>query len=280
MIAHLNDTPLARAFSNQDVPTLANRGTLTPEHVIRTKRAPVFLQGDTEAELARYAADYRAYFEANRQPGQQCLNPAPCYGVWQGLGAISFGKSLKEARVIRDINDHSFEAILKAEQLGGYQALDEPTLFEIEYWELEQAKLKKGAGPAGLSGKVAFVVGLSPVLATAVAGQLKAAGAEVVEGRTGEDVEALVRRYGGLDLLVGNPGAIDQQVVDSALAFMQWGIDPLVINLGRTPVRVNTPLRCHQIEGELANNPEAVATLVGDLASASFNAIDAAIFKL
>ena len=71
------------------------------------------------------------------------LNPAPNYAVIEGLGVLSFGKDEKEAGIIHDIVSHTIEAVLRADKLGGYESISLHESFEMEYWELEQAKLKK-----------------------------------------------------------------------------------------------------------------------------------------
>lgn len=297
LVAHLNTDPLAVQFSNLDVVSLGNRGTLTPEHVIRTKRSPLFIEQDSEAELtqavASYSEHYRTYFTRNHSEGQICLNPAPCYALWQGRGAISFGNSLKQAQVIRDINDHTFEAILKAEQLGGYQALDEATLFELEYWELEQAKLKKGGAAPALTGKVALVNAIdkdtaSPVVA-AIVKQLQGLGATVVVAESIDAVGVAIGSYGGLDLLVQFDGT-DEPLLSAALPFLQLGIDPTLICIDARSeqgadsaglIELPDAIRRVQLDSGLASgsaDPGAVAALVGVLSDGSFS--DQAVVKV
>ncbi|MEH6824029.1 MAG: class II aldolase/adducin family protein [Motiliproteus sp.] len=305
LIAHLNDSPVAVHFSTLDVPSLSNRGTLTPEHVIRTKRAPLFLtgaefkgkeftgaasgaaleeagrdSGDLNAAVDRYAERYRDYFATHHSEGQICLNPAPGYAVWKDRGAISFGKSLKEAQVIRDINDHTFEAILKAEQLGGYQALDEATLFEIEYWELEQAKLKKGGGSLGLSGKVVLVTDAQTPLGEAVTRQLQSQGASVVACGSVADIETTVYTYGGLDILViTKPGA--DPLLKAAQPYLQEGIDPVLICIGCGLGSCSdaTPEGVRLVRLGKRAGPEGVAALAGLLSGELFSDLPAITAK-
>ena len=134
---------MAYSFANEDVENIATKGPLTPDHVIRTKRIPAILKDDFKSDLESYIEDYKKYFLENKTD-ETMLNPAPNFAILKGVGALSFGKNAKEAKIIQDINNHSFEAILKAQKLGGYKALSAKDIFDVEYWSLEQAKLKKG----------------------------------------------------------------------------------------------------------------------------------------
>jgi len=70
------------------------------------------------------------------------LNPAPNYAVIKGFGVVVFGKSEKEVTVINDVVEHTMTAVLRADMLGGYESISMEDSFAMEYWELEQAKLK------------------------------------------------------------------------------------------------------------------------------------------
>ena len=138
----INDSPMARYYASLGKETVS-RGVLTPEHIIRTKRIPLYLENEAiEEALDAYIQEYEAYF--NRFAKEEImLNPAPNYAVIKGLGIVSFGKNEKEAAIIHDIISHTMEAVLRADKLGGYQSISLHESFEMEYWELEQAKLKK-----------------------------------------------------------------------------------------------------------------------------------------
>ncbi len=232
VVARWDCDPASLAFSAlPGVEDIAIRGPLTPDHVIRTKRQPVILAGEPEAELQNYVENYRAYFERN-QSGQVCLNPAPCWGVWRGRGTLAFAPRLKEAGIIADIKDHTLWAIATAERLGGWRALPERDIFEVEYWELEQAKLGKGGNPLSLQGKIALVSGAASGIGKACVQALRAQGAvvaaldlnpelpgmfpeaevltrvgDVTDGEVlAEAVATTVRAFGGLDILVSNAG--------------------------------------------------------------------------
>lgn len=144
VVLHVNPSPLALHYANQkDLTTFATRGVLTPEHIIRTKRVPLVLEDDDiEGAIEAFKEEYKAYFEEFAKD-EICLNPAPNYAVIKGFGVVSFGKNEKEASILNDIIEHTMMAVLRADQLGGYQGISLKDCFEMEYWELEQAKLKK-----------------------------------------------------------------------------------------------------------------------------------------
>ena len=230
-ISILNDSNEAVNFSKQDIKSIAQRGPLTPDHVIRTKRIPAILGEDFKTDLQDYIRDYEQYFQ-NNKTDETLLNPAPNFAILEGNGTLSFGKNAKEANIIKDINDHTFEAILKAEKLGGYKALSAANIFEVEYWSLEQAKLKKGGSAPEFNGKVAVVTGAASGIGLAIAKMLNAKGAAVVALDINPDIESIfnkadmigvkcdltssddiqnaveiaVKSFGGIDIVVSNAG--------------------------------------------------------------------------
>ncbi len=141
---NINQTPLANYYASQpDLREFASRGVLTPEHIIRTKRVPLIMEDtDLEAGVARYMQEYEAYFKEFAKD-EVMLNAAPNYMVIKNLAVISFGNSPKEAAIVNDIVEHTMRAVLRADKLGGYKSISLADSFAMEYWELEQAKLKK-----------------------------------------------------------------------------------------------------------------------------------------
>lgn len=139
---HVNKSTLALFYASQkNLKEFATRGVLTPEHIIRTKRVPMVIEGDMEEAIYDFMGEYKNYFEEFSN-GQICLNIAPNYAVIKDFGVVTFGKNEKEARILNDIVEHTMLAILRADKLGGYQGISLKDCFEMEYWELEQAKLK------------------------------------------------------------------------------------------------------------------------------------------
>ncbi|MEN4044777.1 class II aldolase/adducin family protein [Sulfurimonas sp. NWX367] len=141
---NINQSPLAAYYASQpNLKEFASRGVLTPEHIIRTKRVPLVMEDtNLEAAVEKYMQEYKAYFE-KYATDEVMLNPAPNYMIIKNLAVISFGKDRKEAAIINDIVNHTMLAVLRADKLGGYQSISEKESFAMEYWELEQAKLKK-----------------------------------------------------------------------------------------------------------------------------------------
>ena len=140
---NINQTPLANYYASQEnLREFASRGVLTPEHIIRTKRVPLIMEDtDLEAGVATYMKAYKEYFNEHSN-GEVMLNSSPNYMVIKNLAVISFGKTPKEAAIINDIVEHTMKAVLRADKLGGYKSISIEDSFAMEYWELEQAKLK------------------------------------------------------------------------------------------------------------------------------------------
>ncbi len=234
VVASLDASPEAAGFSSRaDAAKLATRGPLTPDHTIRTKRIPAVIGADSGKSLAKFADDYRKYFEANAK-GETLLPPDPRWAVWPGHGVISFGATEGEAAVIRDIATHTWRTIQLTESAfaGGWKPLPAAKLFEIEYWDLEQAKLKTGGSAPIHQGKVAIVTGSAAGIGFACAESLAKQGAKVVgidlspeiveqmakiggigivanltdDAKVKEAVDGVVRQFGGLDILVSNAG--------------------------------------------------------------------------
>jgi rhamnose utilization protein RhaD (predicted bifunctional aldolase and dehydrogenase)/NAD(P)-dependent dehydrogenase (short-subunit alcohol dehydrogenase family) len=215
-----------------DMYTIANRGPLTPDHIIRTKRVPLLLTNDDAQSLDDYAAAYKKYFAEQSSAEHIMLDAAPRWAVWPGQGTLLFGVTVKDTAIIRDITRHTMNAVYSAEQLGGWQALGEKDLFEVEYWSLEQEKLKLGGKPKPMQGQVALVSGAAGGIGKACVERLLAEGAVVAaldinpkitemynrkdvlgiccDVTDGEQlrsaVEQTVLQFGGMDLLVLNAG--------------------------------------------------------------------------
>lgn len=139
------DTVSAKTLSSlANLEEIICGGPLTPEHVIRTKPRAVIVEDGMEANSVKAYADwYTSYFEAHNDGTKIILDKAPRWGVVKGKGVFVAAKDDKEAKALKDIISHTVDAMLRAEVLGGWKSLSLKEIFAIEYWELEQAKLKK-----------------------------------------------------------------------------------------------------------------------------------------
>ncbi len=238
MVARLDAGNDAVSFSLDSVAVKAvQAGTLTPDHVIRTKPAPMMVGDDVEASVDRFAGSYRDYFNryADDQSGPgtlTCLDAAPRWAVWPGHGCVSFGRSVKEAGIVADIAAHTRPAALRAGVMGGWTPVSQKDLFDIEYWELEQAKLKRVGDAPPRQGRVALVTGAASGIGKACVETLCGQGAAVValdmnpavtdmfpqpavlglvcdvtdDAALKAAVNETVRRFGGLDIVISNAG--------------------------------------------------------------------------
>lgn len=234
-VARFNGSAAIRAFAERkDAREIATRGPLTPDHVLRTKRLPLLV--GSENAVSGYVDAYRDYFQRLHRPEHTCLDPAPRWGLWPQHGIVSFGSSVKEVQIVDDILSHTLPAIAWAEHFGGWNPVSEADLFDVEYWDLEQAKLgKPGATPVH-QGKVALVSGAASGIGKACVEELVRGGAAVValdrdpavlttfkdkailpivcDVTQSDEIAAAVARtvvcFGGLDLLVSNAGIFTQ----------------------------------------------------------------------
>ena len=235
MVLRCATSDAARRFAaRDDVAAVSQIGPATPDHVLRTKRVPL-----VGRDVAAYARDYEAYVGRNRDRlGDRApvpVDPAPRLVIDPELGVVGAGRRADDAAAVLEIYDHTIWVIERALALGGYASVSEPDIFDVEYWELEQAKLARQPPPAPLAGRVALVTGAASGIGLAAARALLAAGAAVV----GLDLAA------GVDDVASGPGfvgvrgdASDAAAVDEAVTLgvrSFGGLDALVLNAGVFP---------------------------------------------
>ena len=227
--------PKALGFARSPrVSEISQRGPATPDHILRTKRLPL-LGRDVE----QYAASYREYFARNSPRAKESktmLDPAPRVVLDPEIGLATVGRSAKEAAIARDLYSHTIDVITRAEALGGYRALSEKELFEFEYWDLEQAKLRRAGQPAMFAGEIACVTGAASGIGKGCVEALLKRGAAVV----GLDVDPAVSTSGnsrpdflGLQCDVTSANAISEAIEQTVRAF--GGLDMLILNAGIFP---------------------------------------------
>ena len=243
MIAHWKQDELSVGYSGmENIASCATRGPITPDHTLHTKRIPMVLEQDVATAMEAFVKSYRAYFDRHSHSYQNgtltCLDPAPRTVVWRQKGCVALGPNPKRAQVVSDIFDHTLKAVQWGEKLGGWTALSEQEIFELEYWELEQAKLKSGSARAEFEGKVVLVTGAASGIGRACAKAFLDKGAAVCgldinpavvdqykapayqgiacdmmdDAAIRQAVEACVMRFGGIDVVVSNAGMFPPSV--------------------------------------------------------------------
>ena len=227
-------TPQALAFARHpDLSRIARYGPATPDHVLRTKRLPLIGR-----DVAAYAEAYRHYFhEMSKQAREPktMLDPAPRVVLDAELGLCSAGRSARDCAVVRDIYEHTIDIILAGETLGGYRALPAQDVFDVEYWDLEQAKLKRAGKPAPFAGEVALVTGAASGIGKACVESLLARGAAVAGLDIDPAIETLYERpdFLGLRCNVADGGEVSDALERMLDAF--GGLDMLILNAGVFP---------------------------------------------
>lgn len=232
MASHRDSKSLAFT-QRSDVSVVSQQGPATPDHVIRTKRLPMLGR-----DIAGYVASYRAYFDLQASQAKTpltMLDPAPRVILDPQLGLCTVGKSIKEAAIIAEIYDHTMDIISRATLLGGLRALPAKDIFDVEYWDLEQAKLRKSGKASAFAGEVALVTGAGSGIGKACVDSLLARGAAVI----GLDLDAgITNLYQRPDFLGLCCDVTDEQAIMAALetgvsAF--GGLDMLILNAGIFP---------------------------------------------
>lgn len=215
---------------------LATRGPLTPDHTIHAKAFAAVFEDDPLQGLQNFQDQYRDYFEKHSDESHQCLDTMPRYGVWRDKGMIYLAPNSKRLGIVQDISQHTIKSIQQAERLGGWQALPRQDLFNVEYWELEQAKLKSSSKSPEFEGKVAVVSGAASGIGRACVEDLLEKGAvvlalDIAEGFTGQ--------FESPSVLALHCDVTDSDAIDSALQEMvccYGGIDIVVSNAGSFPI--------------------------------------------
>ena len=237
---------------------VASRGCPTPDHSIRTKPFPAWIDGAlgepadadtlrtrTEAALERFAQQYAEYFASNsgRFPASlKRLDLLPRVVAVPGVGIAGLGRNPAQAKIAADLYEHAIDVMTRAEAIGSYQPVSLSELFDVEYWSLEQAKLGGRNTEPALASQIAVVTGAASGIGLATSTHFLALGAQVL--LVDRDREALSRVHTELERRHGRavrahsadltaPGQARDALEAAVLAF--GGLDLVVSNAGSAP---------------------------------------------
>src|SRR5207253_3136329 len=227
-------------------PELSQVGAACPDHLVHTRRRPVWVDFDPRSEdagvlkerIVQRVQEWREreheYFDRYRGD-DQLSDPSPRVIVIQGVGLVSVGRTLKAARIARDLYHRAINVMRSAAALGGFVSLDDEESFAIEYWPLELYKLTLAPAPREFQGTIALVTGAAGGIGSAVTRALAAEGACVVAtDLDAEGAAAVAAELGDVALAARADVLEEASIVDAyraaVLAF--GGVDVVVSNAG------------------------------------------------
>lgn len=247
-IVQVDASPSTLEFvSSREAAMLSQVGAACPDHLVHTKRIPLWVPydpaaDDADALAARVAAgaeayreEYRAYFAENAASGETIGDPDPRVVLIEGVGMVSVGTNVKGARLARDLYHRAIEVMGGATAIDAFVSLTAAESFAVEYWPLELYKLSLAPAPRELAGKVAFVTGAAGGIGSSILDALAAEGAVVVAA----DIDAAgatraAEPFGdeglGVSMDVTNEEAV--AAAYRAVVLRYGGVDVVVSNAG------------------------------------------------
>jgi rhamnulose-1-phosphate aldolase/alcohol dehydrogenase len=208
------DPTILRFVNSRDAQRLAELGTSCPDHFLRTKIKPLYVDWNPQAEdvpalkhkltagLEQYRKDYATYYERHKHPDSPAMrDPNPTVILIPGLGMIAWGKDKSESRVTAEFYNCAVEVMRGAETIDEYTALPLQEAFDIEYWLLEEAKLQRMPPEKELARQVIAVVGGGSGIGREAALRLAREGAHIVcvdrdQAGAQATAQAITEQYG------------------------------------------------------------------------------------
>ena len=234
---------------------LSSIGPATPDHLIHTKRKPLWLEvadpEDTAAVIERlrqgmaeYAEEYAAWYQENTTGDDSMLDPYPRVILLPGVGMWTTGREARASRITDDIYHHTINVLRTAQSVSDYTSLTAKDAYDAEYWPLELYKLTLAPPEKELARQVALVTGAASGIGKVIAERLAAEGAHVIvtdlDAEGAQDVAAGINRSAGPERAAAFPMNVADagQVAEvfQSLRRTYGGLDILVSNAGIAPV--------------------------------------------
>ncbi|MDK8640926.1 bifunctional aldolase/short-chain dehydrogenase [Niallia taxi] len=238
--------------NSHDVKSLSQVGAACPDHLVHTKMVPLYVEWDPSTKdigllkeevkkgIAAFKQAYIAYFDRNKNEGDQIFETAPRVILIPGIGMINTGKNVAMSKVSGALYHRAIAVMKGATALGEFVSLNENESFNVEYWPLELYKLSLAPKEAEFSRKVAFVTGGAGGIGSETCRLLASEGAHVVladlnlEGA--EKIAAEINElYGEERALAVKMDVTSEQAVQEAYkktALTFGGVDIIVNNAG------------------------------------------------